>query len=481
MSSTPSRGKTVLVVDDSELSRAVIARMLRKRGWAVLSANDGAEGAVVALAELPDVVVTDLEMPVMDGYQLARLLKSDPATAHVSILILTSHGEASSRFWGLETGADAFLLKDDLEGELAPAVEALAAGARPAAHVASHPPKTPLDVLARVSRHLDSRLLEAVLVNRILEHGIETEALEDAAGAVLDTVAQIVDTWLLGLAVKEPEAFTVYLRLADETARDSATAMAERLEAELVPDSQARREVAVSGGAADGRELDPETLALVDLPLRSARAVLAIVPKDTGFGESRELLLLERVRQQLSLVLDNARLAQRLRELSMRDDLTRLFNRRTIRQRLHEEVLRSRRYDHPFSVALCDLDHFKKVNDTYGHQAGDRVLITVAEILAHEARTPDVAGRYGGEEFLVLLPETELGDAVSAAHRLRRRIGKSPTRLAGGESLTVTGSLGVAALSEIDAELDDAPDALLALADQRLYAAKAAGRNKVVP
>ena len=100
---------TVLVVDDSELSRAVIVRQLERHGLRVLQAGDGAEGAVVALRELPDVVVTDLEMPVMDGYQLARLLKNDPSTCHIALVILTSHSEAASRFWGLETGADAFL------------------------------------------------------------------------------------------------------------------------------------------------------------------------------------------------------------------------------------------------------------------------------------------------------------------------------------------------------------------------------------
>lgn len=476
-----SARRTVLVVEDSELSRAVVSRVLEKHGWTVLTAADGAEGAVVALRELPDVVVTDIEMPVMDGYQLARLLKSDPATEHIAILILTSHGEAASRFWGFETGADAFLVKDHLEDQLPAAVKKLVDTSRPTAKTAEGAPPSTLDVLARVSRHLDARLLEAVLVNRFLEHGMPAETLQDAAAAILDTVSQIVDAWLMGLAIGEAESTTVFLRLAPDTARSSAGEAVRRLEAELEAAPEAHREVAVDGGGEEGREIHPGGLSLLRLPLRNARALLAIAPREPDYGESREQVLLARVGRQLSLVLDNARLAERLRELSMRDDLTGLLNRRTIRQRLGEELQRARRYGHPLAIALCDLDHFKKVNDTFGHQAGDRVLVAISEILSREARTPDVAGRYGGEEFLIVLPETDLPDACSAARRLRQTIESSRSVLPDGQVLLVTGSLGVAALSEIEADAPSALDDLLALADQRLYAAKGAGRNKVIP
>src|SRR5687767_7403228 len=114
--------------------------MLQRKGFDVLTAGDGAEGAVVAFREHPDAVVTDLEMPVMNGYQLARLLKSDPATADIPLLILTSHGEASSRFWGLETGADAYLIKDNLTTGLLPAVDELLQATADRQRVAVAPP-----------------------------------------------------------------------------------------------------------------------------------------------------------------------------------------------------------------------------------------------------------------------------------------------------------------------------------------------------
>jgi len=160
-------------------------------------------------------------------------------------------------------------------------------------------------------------------------------------------------------------------------------------------------------------------------------------------------------------------------------------------------------------LLICDLDHFKKINDTYGHQAGDRALVAVAEIFEQQARSHDVAGRFGGEEFLLVLPETNLEASCQVGRRLRDTIAKASIPMPGGRSIHITGSIGVAALSEL--ENDAAPpaggavlgasdglasggaaadgssaegvtsDGLLRLADQRLYAAKAAGRNQVIP
>jgi DNA-binding response OmpR family regulator len=117
----------VLVVDDSETTRTLLVRTFERAGFEVSSARDGAEGAAAALREPPAVVVTDLDMPVMDGHQLLRLLKSEAATASTPVVILTSHGEAPSRFWGLHGGADAYLTKDSDPAELVATVRRLAA------------------------------------------------------------------------------------------------------------------------------------------------------------------------------------------------------------------------------------------------------------------------------------------------------------------------------------------------------------------
>ena len=473
--------RRVLVVDDSELSRALIQRMLQRQGFDVLTAADGAEGAVLALREHPDAVVTDLEMPVMDGYQLARLLKSDPATEDIPLLILTSHNEASSRFWGLETGADGYLVKDELDAGLVPAVVDLLDRAADRVRTPSDPPKTPLEVLARVSRHLDSRLLEAVLVNRILERGMKAEGIGEAAQAVMRTVSEFVDTVLLGLALREPEeSVTVHLktgdRLDDEIREPLLATLLEHVGAagELPGEVVFHAVEAATDGSADLSRLE-----LFPLPLRGANGLLAVLPKRPFGDDSRERLLLRELSTHLGLVLDNARLAQRLRELSMIDGLTRLLNRRTVHMRLCEELDRARRYDLPLSIVLCDLDHFKTINDTHGHLAGDNVLMSVADVLRLHARSADVIGRYGGEEFLLLLPSTGIESAAAASRRLLEAIERHPVALPDGQHVTVTASLGAASLSEL--ERDAGPDALLALADKRLYEAKAGGRNRAVP
>jgi two-component system cell cycle response regulator len=472
--------RRILVVDDSELSRSLIKRLLEHRGFAVITAADGAEGAVVALREHPDAVVTDLEMPVMGGYQLARLLKSDPATSDIPLLILTSHDEASSRFWGLETGADAYVLKDDLRNGLLPAVEELLQGAATRVRKAVAPPQTPLEVLARVSDHLDARLLEAVLVNRVLERGMQAEGIHDAAQALMGTVAEFVDVVLLAVAVHEPdESVAVHVKacapLLDGVREGLVGVLFERLGVAV----DAPREVVLHAAElpATANE-DLARLQLLALPMRGARGLLAVLPKRPFGEESREAVLLRELAGQLGLVLDNARLAQRLRELSMIDGMTRLLNRRTVHQRLSEEWERARRYGGTLSVLLADLDHFKQVNDTYGHLAGDAVLAAVADVLRLQARTADVIGRYGGEEFLLLLPNTDLANACRAARRLLEAIARHPVRIEDGE-VTVTTSVGVASLSELTEEAT--PDSLLALADQRLYEAKAAGRNRAIP
>jgi len=473
--------RRILVVDDSELSRALIKRMLQRQGYTVLTACDGADGAVTALREHPDAVVTDLEMPVMDGYQLARLLKSDPATNDIPLLILTSHGEASSRFWGLETGADGYLVKDDLATGLLPAVEKVLLGAQRAEREVIDPPKTPLEALARVSSHLDARLLEAVLVNRILERGMHAEGIRDASQAVMGTVAEFVDVVLLAVATHEPEeSVAVHVKacepLAEGVREGLIGLLFERLAVAVDAPSEVILHAAELPAAAQG---DLERMQLFALPMRGAKGLLAVLPKRPFDEDAREATLLRQLCRHLGLVLDNARLAQRLRELSMIDGLTRLLNRRTVHQRLGEEWERARRYGGDLSILLCDLDHFKSVNDTYGHLAGDAVLASVADVLRLHARAADVIGRYGGEEFLLLLPSTDLDNARRASQRLLEAIAHHPVAMGDGKRLAVTTSVGVASLSELPDEAT--PDSLLALADQRLYQAKADGRNRSMP
>jgi diguanylate cyclase (GGDEF)-like protein len=172
------------------------------------------------------------------------------------------------------------------------------------------------------------------------------------------------------------------------------------------------------------------------------------------------------------------RLADRVTDtwrLATIDPLTGVANRQAVLARVDEEIARASRYHRPLSVVMVDLDHFKRLNDTYGHQAGDEVLRHVARLLAENVRLVDTAGRYGGEEFLLVLPETDPDSAASLAEKLRRIVGGSVVRLPGGELVTVTLSAGVAGGP---GELLGA-DALVRDSDAALYSAKALGRNQV--
>lgn len=166
----------------------------------------------------------------------------------------------------------------------------------------------------------------------------------------------------------------------------------------------------------------------------------------------------------------------KLLHMSLTDGLTGIDNRRALEQRLHDMFEHSYRLHEPISCVMCDIDHFKKVNDTYGHQVGDEVLKQFAAILKKEAREIDRVGRYGGEEFLLLLPGTVLDSAVTFAERLRQRVEEHTFSYEGG-ALQRTMSCGVAAWPH--PRVADA-EAMLRAADDALYVAKEVGRNRVV-
>ena len=164
-----------------------------------------------------------------------------------------------------------------------------------------------------------------------------------------------------------------------------------------------------------------------------------------------------------------------LTRLATLDELTGLYNRRFFLRRLHDEIERAARYGSPLTLLLLDVDHFKRVNDTYGHLVGDTVLASLAEVIRSTFRRTDMAARYGGEEFCALLTQTDLAGAEQVAERLRQGFAASPVELQDGTRLTVTCSAGLAEFGKDGAD----GTTLLKVADARLYRAKAAGRNRV--
>lgn len=165
-----------------------------------------------------------------------------------------------------------------------------------------------------------------------------------------------------------------------------------------------------------------------------------------------------------------------LKELAIHDSLTGLFNRREFERQLREEAERSRRFGRPFVLLMLDIDHFKAVNDTHGHPAGDEALRAVAALLSGEVRSVDTVARYGGEEFAVLMPETAGSGGLTMAERIRVSIASQAITVAQGQAVNLTVSIGVATFAEGAGSERE----LVAAADGALYAAKAAGRDQVV-
>lgn len=473
---TPRR---ILVVDDSPVTRSLLARTLEHSGFEVLRACDGIEGAVIALRECPQAIVTDLEMPLMDGMQLVRLLKSDPATAKLPVLILTRHDEAALRYWGRQTGADAYLTKDHEPDELVAAVNRLTEGS-PLDGPASEPVATgALEVLARVARHLDARLMQVTLANEILERGLTSGDLRQASEAILELVAEIADTALLGIGVAEVESATVHVLISEPLSLHAVDGCVSSLVGRLNLAPGVVIDADISGQQGGDMLADPAELVEFRMPLRDAEAVMVVLPHDRGRFDAVSRPLIDATIAHVAVVLDNARLALRLRELSTLDGLTRVLNHHAIHNRLADEISRVHRHRTPLAVVICDLDNFKLVNDTCGHVSGDVVLRAAAQAMRRTLRPVDALGRYGGDEFLAVLPDTDLAQARHVAERLRTALSAQAVRLPGTRSLPVTASFGVAACGELGERTG--VGALVELADARLYEAKAAGRNCVRP
>ena len=179
---------------------------------------------------------------------------------------------------------------------------------------------------------------------------------------------------------------------------------------------------------------------------------------------------------QIALALANLKLRSTLQFQSTRDSLTQLYNRRYVMETLEREVSRSERSNKPLSVLMIDIDHFKRYNDTHGHEAGDHVLRQVGAVFRQSVRRSDIASRYGGEEFVIVLPDADSADAERCADKIRNRIAGLGLDFRGEQLGQITISVGIAAYPEAASD----GEALIANADIALYRAKAAGRNCVV-
>jgi two-component system cell cycle response regulator len=443
----------VLVVDDIEQNRKLLQDKLKNEYFHVITAVDGQDAIDKALAEEPDVILMDVMMPRLNGVEACRHIKMDSRTEHIPIVLVTALNEREDRLRGLGAGADDFLTKPVNDLHLLSRVRALtkykmvadelrkreASGKRIGVidAVVSGRANEPARILV-----VDENERQARRICRYLE-GLH-RPISHSEATQLGLSGSMVDLMVVSLSNEKLDGLRLcaYFRSLESTRDLPILVVAE-------PDDEKKAVRALDLGASDIviKPIDPEELsARVKTQVRKKRYLDAL----------------------------RARLDQSM-ELAVTDQLTGLHNRRYMRVQLESFVKRSNMGGMPVSVLLCDIDHFKKVNDIHGHSAGDDVLREFGRRLSENIRPMDLACRYGGEEFVVIMPETTQGLAHAAAERIRVIMEESPFTIGRGEQLRITMSGGVATVIPPE----DTVDALMKRSDEALYRAKNNGRNMV--
>jgi two-component system cell cycle response regulator len=450
----------VLVVDDVPANVKLLEARLSAEYFDVITAYSGAEALAVCQRAECDIVLLDVMMPDMDGFEVCRRLKSNPATHHIPVVMVTALDQPSDRVKGLEAGADDFLTKPVTDMQLMSRVRSL----------------------ARLKMVTDELRMRAVTSREI---GIESPEREAIAETGRNGRVLIVDD-------RKSSYERMVSMLAGEQTVDVETDPGDALfhAAEGHYDL-----VIVSLGLAnfDALRLCSQ---LRSLERTRMLPILAIAEPDNNTRLLRGLEIgindyltrpidknemLARVRTQIK----KKRYTERLRdnvqlsiEAAITDALTGLFNRRYMETHLATLVEQAANRGKPIAVLILDIDFFKAINDGHGHDAGDDVLREFALRIRKSIRNIDLACRFGGEEFVIVMPETDMAVATVVAERLRRRIANEPFTIQGGSAqLDVTISIGIAGLDEPG----DTAATILKRADEALYRAKRAGRNRVAP
>ncbi len=450
----------VLVVDDVPANVKLLEARLSAEYFDVITAYSGAEALALCERAECDIVLLDVMMPDLDGFEVCRKLKSNPATHHIPVVMVTALDQPSDRVRGLEAGADDFLTKPVTDVALVSRVRSL----------------------ARLKMVTDELRMRALTSKEIGMQSPEREAVAETGrgGRIL-----IVDD---RQSSYERIALTLSAEHTVEIEADPNEALFHAAEGNYDL-------VIVSLGLAnfDGLRLCSQVRSLERT--RSV-PILAVAEADNNqrlvrgleIGVNDYLIrpidkneMLARVRTQIK----KKRYTERLRdnvqasiEMAITDALTGLFNRRYMETHLGTLLEQAASRGKPITVLILDIDYFKSINDGHGHDAGDDVLREFSLRIRKSIRNIDLACRYGGEEFVIVMPETDMAVAAMVAERIRRRIATEPFAIQdGARNLDVTISIGIAAL----AGPGDTAAAVLKRADSALYRAKRDGRNRVVP
>ncbi len=448
----------VLVVDDILANVKLLEARLSAEYFEILTANSGQAALDILARERVDVVLLDVMMPGMDGFEVCRRIKQSPSHAHVPVIMVTALDQPSDKVQGLEAGADDFLTK-------------------------------PVDDIALITRVRSLARLK-VLADELMMRASTTKDLGGGPGSIAEWAQAAANGHVL---LVEDHARSAQ-RIVEGLTKTHSVVVERDPQAGLLRLAEQSFDlliVSLSLATADGLRLCSQVRSLDRT--RHMPIIMMVDPGDDArllrgldMGVNDYVLrpidrneLLARIKTQIKRKrhadLLRARLDQGM-EHAITDPLTGLHNRRYMEGHLSTLVAQSVQSGRSLSVLVADIDFFKKVNDTYGHDAGDNVLREFSTRLRRNTRGIDLACRMGGEEFVIIMPDTDLARALQVAERVRACIAADKFQVNADSTLAVTASVGVATLER----QEDTPESLFKRADLALYAAKREGRNRVV-
>lgn len=453
----------ILIIDDDPALRKTLADILRIKKYKILCTGSGVEGLALLVRHSVNLVLIDLGLPDMPGLEVLDRVKAERPFAEA--IVLTGNATLDSAIEATNRGAFSYLIKpceiEPLLLQIRRAIEkqqTLETITRDRLELQKA--NTELRALYKVSQAIGKTIDLEGLLSEVLHAMVETEVFDfEIKGAIF-------------LAEEETMRLASYISLTEtevEPCREIRPGEC------LCGQALATGEIVISNNShIDGRHrkcspaVHPHGHIIV--PLKSANGTVGLlnlyIEPETEISDEM-LNLLSSIASQMGVAINNARLYEETKTFSLQDSLTGLANRRFMEIQLNKSLEMAKRYQEALSVIMLDIDFFKDYNDAYGHLEGDKLLIRLADILRREVRKADYVFRYGGEEFLIILPETDPGMAWDAAERLRRAVEVE------GEGVTI--SLGIASLSELLGDKRQLIDA----ADNALYRAKQNGRNRV--
>lgn len=448
----------ILIVDDVPTNVRLLEARLTAEYYEVLTAGSGPEALEICANNAVDIILLDVMMPGMDGFEVCRRLKADPKTHHVPVLMVTALDQPSDRVRGLDAGADDFLTKpvDDVAlmarvkslVRLKGLTDELRARALTGQQIAIEDALRAMDAISLSGGFIllvDSDIRHAERIRDHLASEHKVDILTEPADAVFQVSGTRYDLAVVSMALNDFDPLRVcsQIRTVDHTRNMPIILIAEDVDR-------------------------PKVLKALDLGVND------FISRPVERNELRA-----RVRTQIR----RHRYAMELREsvsttmaMAVTDSLTGLYNRRYFDRHLNVMLGKAQEQGRDLALMILDIDHFKAVNDNHGHDIGDAVIKEFSARLKRNVRGVDLACRFGGEEFVVLMPDTDAASAEVVAERVRQAIAERPFDVGLSRPLYVTVSIGLS----INESLVDTPEMLIKRADIALYRAKREGRNKVV-